>query len=258
MLSPMVDRFKALDVELQTFAKALKRKLAQVDREHCPNHEDTPLPVDWDATLSKSWFDSKRRLVIRYGKCPECEKLFQQALVNEKFRNMGIPEKVLHATFNNFDMDSESKRVALAKALKRLNKGTGFLIMHGSFGTGKSHVAAACLKYSGNGVFITEADLVAELRQTYETGGGNAMVEKYRSVKLLVLDELSLEVKGVDISQLLYRVLAHRYDKGLLTIITSNEELSVILQILGGKLTDRVREDYQSIKFNWESHRNPK
>lgn len=256
MVGPMVERFKALAEEAEVFFKNLKEQIAMQDPVFCEDHEDVELPLDELRTNFQSW--QAKTLNIVYGKCPKCDAVFSGSLVNEKWRKMGIPDKLLDCTFENFDQETPMQSKAFYKAELQTKQGCGFLILRGKVGTGKSHLAAGIMKRVGDGIFVTEADLVAELRETYATNSGQEkMVAKYRKPKVLVLDELTLEVKGVDIPQLLYRILGSRYNDNLLTVITSNEPLETIMSILGPRLTDRVKENHRVATLEGESYRKP-
>jgi DNA replication protein DnaC len=238
------------------FVRQVDWELEKMEPEFCLEHEDVRLVVDRDKTLSGTWFHPEKRITVRYQGCPVCAEALTKSLVNEKWVKMGIPHKVLHATMDNFKTDTDKKQRLFLKVETFLKRGGGFLIFRGEVGTGKSHLGTAIIKDVGEGLFVTELDLLAEFRGTYGgKGDENAVIEKYRTCKVLVLDELSAEVKGVDIAPLLYRVLADRYDKGLLTVITSNEKLDVILDILGARLADRVKHSYYVATFDWESAR---
>lgn len=236
----------------------IRMQLRSVETEFCIDHPDQAIPIEEDKTFEESW--RKNSLAIVYGVCPKCAAERQKEREEHLWLDRGVPNKVLHATFDNYNTDGDpDKQKALAKFRAQVKRGGGFIIAVGLWGTGKSHLAAATMKAVGGGAFITEHDLIAELRKTYETNSGqDKMVEKYRTAKVLVLDELSPEVKGADVSPLLYRVLGYRHDHNLLTVITSNDDLNTILGILGPKLKDRMRENYTVANFTWASHRGAK
>lgn len=254
VLGPMVERFAALAKEAEVFFANLKKQIAQAPKECCSEHPETPLLVDQERTNFQSW--QAKELHIVWGKCPECEKVFQESFVNEKWRKMGIPGELMKATLDSFETKTVQQVEAMGKTKMQVNKGSGFLIIRGKVGTGKSHLAVGVIKHFREGLFVTEADLIGELRQTYsENSGQEKMVAKYRETPVLVLDELSIEVKGVDIPQLLYRILGYRYSNSLFTVITSNESLQTILDILGPRLTDRVRENYRIATLEGTTYR---
>jgi len=258
-IAPIAEGMKKRAEEMTAFIARMKEEIAQRTPLTCEDHPSVELPVDEERTWFQSWKANK--LTIVYGQCPACTKAFSEALVNEKWIRIGIPAKLVHATLANFEPLTPSHAVAQQKVDRQLKRDSGFLILRGTFGTGKSHLAAAIIRqkewraYSGK-QFITMADLISELRQTYaDNSGQQKMIEHYRNVPVFVLDELSTEVKGVDIPQLLYSILADRYDKSRLTVITSNEPLTTIMDILGPRLVDRVRANHTVVTMEWESHR---
>lgn len=253
-MKPVLSRLEQLAKDTTEFCERIRKEVEVYDLERCEFHDMVKL-VDMERTYYESRVNQS--LTVVYRGCPYCIKETQDSLVNESGRRMGIPNKVAHATFNNFQTDGdESKEKALMKARWQFNVGRGFLILRGKWGTGKSHLAVAILKCYFDGLFVTEGDLVGELRQTYtDNSSQQKIVDKYRNTPVLVIDELSLEIKGVDIPAFLYRILAYRYDQDLLTILTSNESLQTILDILGPRLADRIRPSYSVATMEWNSYR---
>jgi DNA replication protein DnaC len=223
----------------------------------CNEHETTALPVNRERTAYESKMD--RKLIVIYDECPKCKAILDRKIVNDKWRKMGIPEKLLGCTLENFQCETKQQNTAFGKVQSQIAYSRGFLILRGTVGTGKTHLAVGVIKHLGEGILITEADLVAELRQTYaDNSGQDKMINRYRKAKVLVLDELTTEVKGVDIPQLLYRILGSRYNDNLLTVITSNETLETICTILGTRLTDRLRESLRIGTLEGDSYRKKK
>lgn len=238
------------------FVRKIDGEIEKAEPEFCFEHEDVRLEVDRDATLSATWFHPEKRFSPKFKGCKVCADQLTASLVNEKWLKIGIPNKVVHATFQNFITDTEAKERIRDKTGRFIKNGGGFLIFRGNPGTGKSHLATAVLKHTGSGLFVTQLDLLAEFRATYGgKGDENHVIGKYRGARCLVLDELTSEAKGVDNASLLYRILADRYDRGLITVITSNESLATILDILGPRLSDRIKHRYYVATFDWESAR---
>lgn len=246
----------------QEFFAEIRAEVAKMAPEFCLDHEEEPLEVDWEKTFGHSW--RAQKLDVYYKpKCHICVKEDAEAFVNARWLKMGIPKKVVHATLDNFILEdndatpAKDRKRALEKVKRQVRHKSGFILMVGKVGTGKSHLGAAAIKAIGGGEFITQYDLVGALRQSYEKGGQEELVEKYRTAKCFVLDEISTEVKGSDIAPLLYRILSYRYDQGLLTVLTSNETLETIRDVLGIRLADRIRESFVLANFTWESARKP-
>lgn len=255
---------EAMRDKLNLHAEKVRGRMLQLEPEYCEDHPAKPLEIDEEGTIGHSWIHQSFNVV--YKGCVECQREKREFAERSRWLDRGIPSKVLHATFENYDTAADERRVVvLQKFKKQVKRGSGFIVALGKYGTGKTHLAAAAMKQVGSGLFVTMHDLVAEMRDTYTDNSSlDKVTERYRNAKVLVMDELTKEVfdpaskKGLDIPPLLYRILGYRYDKDLLTIITSNEELEDCLSILGGKLRDRMRENYSVCNFAWESHRTTK
>lgn len=256
-IAPAIQIFADMAVRARDFANGVREDIAKLVPIPCEDHPHSTLLVNEDLSIEKSWI--YRKFTVVYFGCPDCAIEKHAIEQRAKWIDCGIPHKVLHATFENFDVSGDmEKERALDKFTTQLKRNKGFIIAVGKWGTGKSHLAAALIKAAGGGIFITEHDLIGELRQTYvDNSGQDSLVNKYRTAKVLVLDEVTPDVKGVDIAPLLYRVLGYRHDNDLLTCITSNEEVEVVMSILGPKIRDRIRESYKIANFTWESHRKP-
>lgn len=251
LFKPLVEKLKENERKGKELSAKIRKDFADA-KKMCDIH-DCELPPDYDSSFSKSWFENK--VIIVYGNCPKCMREVQTALVNDKWKKCGVPANLVTATFGNYVTRGNDGMIQALSDVKQQMTKKGFLILRGTWGTGKTHLAVAALKQVG-GEMITQADLVGLLRQTYsDNSGPEDLVKKYRECECLVLDELDSQVKGADIPQLLYRILAHRYDDGKFTIITSNEKLDVILEILGPKLTDRIKDNYLVVQFDWKSYR---
>lgn len=252
-MAPVVDRLTKLAEETSAFCDKVKQELVGSVLDKCEFH-DCNLTVNMERTFYESRLSGK--LEVIYDGCPMCQAESKASLVNENWRKMGIPEKLVGVSFQSFRRDLPSQEKAFKKVCNQFHKQRGFLILRGDPGTGKSHLAVACIKENGHGIFVTEGDLVGELRQTYtDNSSQQKLVDKYRNASVLVIDELTPDVKGSDIPAFLYRILAHRYDNDFLTIITSNESLETILEILGRRLADRIRPSYSVATMEWESYR---
>lgn len=246
--------FNRIHTLAEQFAKDIKTQADKVAHRPCPIHESEFMEIDLDATMVASRM-TRGKFIPKWKPCHLCR---HQNLVNERhgqWIRMGVPNKVAHATFDNFNAETPEQIEVLEKAKDRFLRSSGFLLLLGTHGTGKSHLAAAVLKRVGNGRFITHEELVGELRRTYEDGGREKMMEKYQKAPCLVLDEIIPKMKGDDIEPMLYRILAYRYDRDLITVLTSNEGLASLLEILGKKLEDRMAQNYTVAFFKWNSYR---
>lgn len=258
VIKEMLPSIEKSRLRWEGFCESIIERLNSIEKEHCEDHPEVELQFDIDQCLGKSHIAGN--LVVIYLPCPFCNQQKRQSSQLAKLLALGIPEKVVHAMFDNFQvLGDPDKAKALGKFRRQTARGLGFIIALGNVGTGKSHLAAATIKESGgDGLFITEHDLIGALRQSYsDNTGADEFVDKFRLTKVLVLDELTSDVTGKDVTPLLYRILGYRHDKNLLTVITSNESLAECIKIIGPKLHDRMRENYTVVNFPWASYRQP-
>lgn len=252
-----LDHFKAVEERMR--AKDKERRdtwfpifSASPKKIACSEHEHEYRLSDFELSLQLA---TAELFTTRYQPCPLCKR---EALVNEKFGKflkMGVPLKIGHASLENYEHDIEPKKLVVKQASQILTRGSGFFIAVGKSGTGKSHICAAMLKWMGEGLFITHTDLADELRATYDDGGKTRMLAKYKKTKCLVLDEIDESVKGDDVKTMIYSILAYRYDRDLVTCLTSNHDLLTLLAILGKRIEDRMAQNYVCATFTWESYR---
>lgn len=239
----------------------VKLQLLKVEKEQCVEH-GIDLEFESDLIYGKMWQTGK--LIVAYKECSVCVSERKKSLVNDKLKEIGIPNKTRHATLDNFELQDKTPELVKARKLAhqrvrlQAEKGYGFIVMLGKVGTGKTHLASAVAMKFSNSIFVTQADMIGQLRNTYSNNlSQDELVAKYRKPKVLVIDELSNEVKGVDIAAFLYRIISYRHDNALLTIITSNETFEDVKEILGPKLVDRIKESCVQANFTWDSARKP-
>ena len=143
-----------------------------------------------------------------------------------------------HLTFDNFlprgrpgtppaQADTLEQAFRLAQNFAR--KPEGWLVLHGPYGCGKTHLAAAvanaAVEQGVPTLFLTVPDLLDDLRATYERGASESYQErmdKVRNVALLILDDLGAHAETSWAQEKLFQILNHRYINRLPTVITTN------------------------------------
>lgn len=105
----------------------------------------------------------------------------------------------------------------------------GWLVLWGTFGTGKTHLAAAVANYRISAgepaVFIVVPDLLDHLRSTFSPSSDvtyDELFETVRNTPLLILDDLGTQTSSAWAQEKLYQILNHRYNTALPTVITTN------------------------------------
>lgn len=151
---------------------------------------------------------------------------------------------------------------SLQKALKSAHsfsqKPKGWLVLEGTYGCGKTHLAAAIANYrAGLGdppLFIMVPDLLDHLRATFSpnsTSRYDRRFDEVRTASLLILDDLGSQSATPWAKEKLHQLLNHRYNAELPTVITvakeSLEQHLVDERIITRMLDERLC-DYLVIK----------
>ncbi len=156
-------------------------------------------------------------------------------------------------TMDNFQIDlsmftpaqQESLRHALNVAKQFAEKPFGWILFQGTYGCGKTHLAAAignvCLERGDNVLFITAPDLLDHLRSAYGPSselGYDQTFDRIRNSPVLVLDDLGVENPSAWAQEKLFQLLNHRYSHQMPTVITTNAALDGLDQRVRSRLLD--------------------
>jgi len=124
-----------------------------------------------------------------------------------------------------------------------------WLILKGSYGTGKTHLAAgiahACTDAGVQTIFSTTPDLLDHLRTTYMPHAidtYDVRLDTMRQVPVLILDDLGVENQSSWAQEKLYQLIDYRYNRpDLFTIVTTNDEINNLDGRLKSRLGDTRR-----------------
>ena len=131
---------------------------------------------------------------------------------------------------------------------------SGWLLLSGTYGTGKSHLAMAIANAAaqrGAGVyFATTPDLLSDLKATFDGGPEtfSTRFERIRNVELLVLDDFGTEQSTAWNSEKIFQLVNHRYQRSMPTVITTN----IPLAQLNGRIASRLKDTVlvEKLDFN--------
>jgi DNA replication protein DnaC len=137
------------------------------------------------------------------------------------------------------------------------------VIALGPSGTGKTHVAlglglAACQKGLSVG-FTTAAALVSEMMEARDERRLLRFQKQMAAYQLLIIDELGFVPLSKIGAELLFELIAQRYERGA-TLITSNLPFDEWTETLGserltGALLDRITHHVNILEMNGDSYR---
>jgi len=137
------------------------------------------------------------------------------------------------------------------------------IIFLGRSGTGKTHLATAlgieACKNNYKTRFITCYGLVNELLEAGKERELSRLMQRYARCDLLILDELGYIPFSKEGSELLFQMLAQRYEIGSV-MITTNLGFADWTQVFGdpvmtAALLDRLTHKAHIISCTWESYR---
>ena len=188
----------------------------------------------------------------------------------------GIKKRFESRTFENFRTDTEMQKRAytIAKRYadnfdKASKEGYGLYIVGGN-GTGKTHIAAAItLQLIGQGIpviFKTSPDLFGEIKKVFGENESTRyeVTQAYKSVDLLIIDDLGKERCSEWSMTTLYDIINDRYEDYKPTIVVTNytpDDLADALTPSGGDRTkidaiiSRLRETTTLIRMYGDDNR---
>ena len=200
--------------------------------------------------------------------CPYCIQEREQAAEKQKneqrriddilSRIDGLPERYRDAGFKNYAVSKQSEAAYKAVlAFAREPKNTWLLLL-GSNGTGKTHLAHAVLKITG-GIYREFEDMSNEFLDTQKDGGLTRLTHYYAYTPLLVIDEIDKVRSTEGRIGWLNTILRKRYNELLPVILIGNIDIDTLCKHIelnsGFTLQDRMKEVGQAVLCNWESYR---
>jgi len=168
----------------------------------------------------------------------------------------------LDKTFNTFDLDREDVDAEERENLRNVYHAAqefarapeGWLLLTGTYGCGKTHLAAAIGNYRMAQrqpvTFIVVPDLLDHLRATFNPQSAvsyDKLFEQVRRTPLLILDDLGTESATAWAREKLYQLFNYRYNARLPTVITTAQTLEEIDPRIRARLLDRSRCQIWSI-----------
>lgn len=121
----------------------------------------------------------------------------------------------------------------------------GWLLLTGTYGCGKTHLAAAIanarIDLGQPVLFMVVPDLLDHLRGTFNPNSGvnyDELFEQLRTTPLLILDDLGAQSSTPWAQEKLFQLLNHRYNALLPTVITTNQRFEDLEPRLRSRLLD--------------------
>lgn len=158
-------------------------------------------------------------------------------------------------TFANFDLrkgeslgqdELSSLEKAFLAARQFAETPHGWLVILGTYGSGKTHLAAAIANYRADTrvppMFVVVPDLMDHLRATFSptsTVSLDRRFEEVRTAPLLILDDLGTQSGTPWVKEKLYQLFNYRYNAELPTVITTSNSLEEMDPRLRSRMLDK-------------------
>jgi DNA replication protein DnaC len=182
-----------------------------------------------------------------------CRLPHLQLLQAQQLRADSNIESLAGKTFENFLPEGVSPdpyiratvRAAYDRCKAFAEKPENWLLLIGTYGCGKTHLAAAIANDSlANGqpaLFLNTPDLLDFLRETFAPKSETTYSDRFdeiRDAPLLILDDLGTESPTQWAIEKLYQLLNYRYNAHLPTVITTNKRIEDIEPRVASRLGD--------------------
>lgn len=221
----------------------------------------------------KGW-DAKQEKIKKEKELAEEQELRKQK-IESILGKSGIKKRYLSRTIDNFSVTAENKRsfeVAtdyIKNFREYFTQGKG-LYLEGPCGTGKTHLAIAiALAIINTGVPVickTSIDILGDIKRCYERNSEvteEEVLEAYKTVDLLIIDDLGKEQVTEWSVPVLYSILNERYEALLPTIITTNYNTTALAEKLSAKgdtetataIISRFVESSKRVTMSWADYR---
>jgi DNA replication protein DnaC len=179
-----------------------------------------------------------------------CKQLDKDQRASEERRKLSNLDAFANKTFKTFDQTVPRVAYAYEYAKAYAQRLSGWLILFGNYGCGKTHLAAAianeALQRDYRVIFAIVPDLLDHLRSTFGPASDvsyDKRFEDIRSVPLLILDDLGTENTTPWAREKLFQIVNHRYNHRLPTVITSNRKPEDIEPRIYSRMLDHSLHD---------------
>lgn len=176
----------------------------------------------------------------------------------------GIPPRFAGLTFASYQAQEPAQQRAKALAERYAaavaqGQARGVnLVLIGSPGTGKTHIACAILAHvieaGRTGVFTRMGEILRAFRDSYSDGTPERdVIARYTTPDLLVIDEIGVSIGREETRQAtLFDVFNSRYEQAKPTVVMGNLTRDQMTAHLGERIARRLEADGSPvIPFDW-------
>lgn len=193
----------------------------------------------------------------------------KQLIVDQKIENAMIGPRFKDKTFENYIIENEGQKKAVENIKKFINnyQRANGLILIGTNGTGKNHLASATVKkivsiYNKTALVTKAIKIVRKIKESWKKNNEETetqVIKYYVKPDLLVIDEVGRQVGSETEAMFLSEIIDDRYENLKQTIITGNVTIQELKKLIGERSVERFKEkEYMGetvIVCDWESYR---
>ncbi|MCS7204261.1 MAG: ATP-binding protein [Leptospiraceae bacterium] len=211
----------------------------------------------------------------RMKECPSKKARIALKKIHQLEKQSGIPERYKNKFLTSIDttfLENEDYYFAidnvhnLLKNYKEKRGNQYGLYLYGNTGTGKTFLACIILNelirlYQVRVRYAKiSRDIIGKIRDSFNPqseyyGEGRKIEEELANVEVLVIDDFGVQRETPWVNNVLYDLIDTRYEKNLLTILTSNEPMEAWKEISNGRIYSRLKEMCLEIQLNADDYR---
>jgi len=242
----------------------------------CPKHGGyTATVTTFHVTDRPTVITSPCQKCVAERRAEEAAKKREQEAAERRYKvrtlreSSRIPARFADSAFANYSAKEPGQKMAagvckaFADSWPEKEKGGGSLVLTGSPGTGKTHLACAIGntvmdEYLADVLFCTMAVMLRHIKNTYRRDSEKSEQQAINDLVrpgLLILDEVGVQIGSEHEKLLMFEVLNARYQDLSPTILISNLDGAELEDFLGHRIMDRYRECGSVLAFDWQSYR---
>jgi len=210
--------------------------------------------------------------------CPVCEKEREeieyqegvrqaQEAERERLESLNIEPMYFTSTLDNFIAGSPEQQRALSYAQAMVKDRAGKLVLLGSNGTGKTHLAVGIVRVLGGAIY-SMYEITTRIRASYVSGAKETelqIVDELSRIPMLAIDEIG-RTKGSDAeTNWLSYIIDKRHTRGLPLMLISNKHtrktcpdkgcLNCLENYISEDIMSRLAEDGHLVNMTGEDYR---